>query len=152
MTAFLGVDYDDRMLRFNAADLSAIYTAPHHAYLRQGVIQRQKYDRELVPPATARKLDRFRCRWEQMQSPSREVTTAGAAGKPGPVEYAYHNAAGRLLMLHDSLVRAGFEFLPVAWLRVYRLLKNWLVNPPSGSPDEKLSMWSEFKKHDHYVK
>jgi membrane-associated HD superfamily phosphohydrolase len=44
-------------------------------------------------------------------------------------------------------VRAGFEFLPVAWLRVYRLLKNWMVNPPSGLLDEKTSIVRDFRKH-----
>jgi hypothetical protein len=54
---------------------------------------------------------------------------------------------GRALTLYDSLVRAGFEFLPVVWLRVYRLLKNWLINPPTGSMDEKTSMIKDLKNH-----
>ena len=58
ITAFLGVPYDARMLQLNKADLSAIYKAPHHAYLRRGVIERQKYAEELVPPRIAQKLER----------------------------------------------------------------------------------------------
>lgn len=54
---------------------------------------------------------------------------------------------GRALSVYDSLVRAGFEFFPLPWLRVYRLLKNWLVNPPSGAVDEKTSMWKDLKTH-----
>ena len=145
--AFLGVDYDERMLCLNQVDLSAIYKAPHHAYLRRGIIERQKYDRELAPPSVARKLERYRCHWERLQSDWRK--TKGDAGtlKPGALEYVYHNAAGRALTVYDSLVRAGFEFLPEAWLRAYRLLKNWLVNPPSGAVDEKTSMLKDFKTH-----
>jgi hypothetical protein len=145
--AFLGVEYDERMLHLNTADLSAIYKAPHHAYLRRGVIERQKYDRELVPAAIGRKLERYRCHWEKLQSDWLKAGPDRKASTPGPVEFAYHNAAGRALTIYDSLVRAGFEFLPMAWLRVYRLLKNWLINPPSGAVDEKTSMWKDWKGH-----
>jgi fumarate reductase subunit D len=37
--------------------------------------------------------------------------------------------------------------MPLPWLRVYRLLKNWLVNPPSGTVDEKTSMVRDFKQN-----
>ena len=43
LCAFLGVPFDAQMLHLNTADLSAIYKAPHHAYLRRGIIERQKY-------------------------------------------------------------------------------------------------------------
>lgn len=145
---FLGVPYDERMLHLNKADLSAIYKAPHHAYLRRGVIERQKYDRELVPPGIARKLERYRCHWEHLLARSSNPALNGAPQKPGPLEFAYHNAAGRLLTVFDSMVRAGFEFLPMPWLRVYRLLKNWLVNPPSGTVDERTSMLKDLKTHN----
>lgn len=147
ISAFLGVDYSDRMLRLNAADLSAIYKAPHHAFLRRGIIERQKYDRELVPPAVAKKLDRYRCRWERLQGDRGERKPPSSSLNPGKVEFTYHHVTGRALTVFDSLVRAGFEFLPLAWLRVYRLVKNWIVNPPSGTMDEKVSMWKDLKRH-----
>lgn len=147
VSAFLGVEYDERMLHLNKADLSAIYKAPHHAFLRRGVIERQKYDRELVPPAVARKLERYRCHWEELQSDWLKPKSDASKLKPGSIEFAYHNIVGRALSVYDSLVRAGFEFLPVAWLRVYRLLKNWLVNPPSGAVDEKTSMMKDWQGH-----
>jgi hypothetical protein len=146
ISAFLGVPYDARMLRLNKADLSAIYKAPHHAYLRRGIIERQKYDREFVPPSIARKLERYRSRWEKMQSDWLKPP-AGNGQPPGPLEFVYHNVAGRALTIYDSLVRAGFEFLPLTWLRAYRLLKNWVVNPPSGALDEKTSLFKELKNH-----
>jgi hypothetical protein len=59
----------------------------------------------------------------------------------------YHRATGRALTFYDSLVRAGFEFLPLAWLRVYRLLKYWLANPSSGVVDEKTSYFRDLKMH-----
>lgn len=147
LCGFLGVEYDASMLHLNTADLSAIYKAPHHAYLRRGIIERQKYERELVPRAIGRKLERYRCHWEHLQSDWLKPAAPVSALRPGPVEFAYHNCLGRVLTIYDALVRAGFEFLPLAWLRVYRLLKNWVVNPPSGAVDEKTSMWKDFKKH-----
>jgi len=146
ITAFLGVPYDAQMLHLNSADLSSIYKAPHHAYLRRGVIERQKYDRELVPASATKKLERYRQRWLELQGSW--LNNGSAAGpKPGAIEFAYHNFAGRLLTLYDSLVRAGFEFLPLVWLRIYRLFKNWVVNPPSGSIDEKTSLLKDLKDH-----
>jgi len=144
--AFLGVEYHERMLRLNTADLSAIYKAPHHAYLRRGIIERQKYDRELVPSGIAEKLERYRCHWERLQSDWLKPKGDGVL-KPGPIEFVYHHAVGRALTVYDSLVRAGFEFLPLPWLRVYRLLKYWLVNPPSGGVDERTSMWNDLTSH-----
>ena len=100
-----------------------------------------------MPAAVARKLERYRCHWEDLQSDWLKPRPDTGRLKPGPVEFAYHNAVGRVLSIYDSLVRAGFEFFPVAWLRVYRLLKNWVVNPPSGAVDEKTSMLRDLKGH-----
>jgi hypothetical protein len=147
VSAFLAVPYDAQMLQLNQADLSAIYPEPHHAYLRRGIIERQKYDRQLVSPATVKKLERYRRRWERLQSGWFKPTGNLGGSEPDAIEFAYHNFAGRALTLYDSLVRAGFEFLPLVWLRVYRLMKNWVVNPPSGSVDEKTSMVRDFKRH-----
>jgi hypothetical protein len=147
ITAFLGVPYDERMLHLNTADLSAIYKAPHHAYLRRGIIERQKYEKELVSPATAKKLERYRSRWEKMQSEWLQPKAEAKQPEPGLLEFYYHHAMGKMMTYYDAFVRAGFEFLPLTWLRVYRLLKNWLVNPPSGTVDEKTSMLMDLKKH-----
>lgn len=151
LCAFLGVPYDPRMLQLNQADLSAIYKAPHHAYLRRGIIERQKYDRELVPPSALKILERYRCRWEGLQADWLKAGNNPAGLKPGAFEFAFHNFAGRALTGYDSLVRAGFEFLPLTWLRVYRLLKNWVVNPPTGAVDEKTSMYKDLKRHWHTI-
>jgi hypothetical protein len=146
---FLGVLFDSRMLQLNKADLSTIYKAPHHAYLRQGVIQRQKYTQELVPPAVVKKLERYRQRWERMQANWLPAATKPAATATGPGwgERFYHHVAGQLLTYYDSLVRASFEFMPLSWLRIYRLLKNWVVSPPSGAMDEKTSLVKDCKNH-----
>jgi hypothetical protein len=146
---FLGVPFDARMLELNKADLSAVYTAPHHAFLRRGIIERQIYTEDLVPPVIAKKLERYRHRWEHLQADwlHLPITAATTQAGPGPLESGYHNVLGRALTFYDSLKRAGFEFMPLPWLRVYRLLKNWVVNPPSNDPDVKTSLFKDFREH-----
>ncbi len=147
LSAFLGVAFDVQMLELNKADLSSIYKAPHHAYLRRGIIERQKYAKELVPPAVVKKLERYRHRWERLQAKWLKPSAAGESVEPGFLELGYHNVVGKGLTFYDSGVRAGFEFLPLVWLRVYRLLKTWVVNPPSGTVDEKTSLLKDLKNH-----
>jgi hypothetical protein len=145
--AFLAVAYDAKMLQLNKADLSTIYHQPHHAYLRRGIIERQKYETELVPPPAAKKLERYRHRWELLQAGWLQPTNGKNAARPGALEFGWHNFAGHALTMFDAFVRAGFEFLPLVWLRIYRLFKNWIVNPPSGSIDEKTSLLRDLKNH-----
>ena len=147
LCAFLDVPYDAQMLQLNKADLSTIYKAPHHAYLRRGVIERQKYPRELVKPRVAETLERYRRRWERLQAGWLKPEPAEKVAEPYLPERIWHFVMGRTLTFYDAVVRAGFEFLPLTWLRVYRLLKNWVVNPPSGAVDEKVSFVRDVQKH-----
>jgi hypothetical protein len=149
LSAFLNVSFDPRMLELNKADLSSIYVAPHHAYLRRGIIERQKYARELASPVVTKKLERYHRRWARQQSTWLKPANHSPGPEPNFAEFAYHNLVGRALTYYDSAIRAGFEFLPLPWLRVYRLLKAWLVNAPTGQTDEKTSMLRDFKRHWH---
>jgi len=144
---FLQVPYDAQMLHLNKADLSAIYKAPHHAYLRRGIIERQKYPRELVKPAVAEKLERYGRRWERLQAGWLKPTAPAKGPEPHLCERLWHFVMGRTLTFYDAAVRAGFEFFPLNWLRVYRLLKNWVVNPPTGAVDEKISVLRDVQRH-----
>ena len=145
--AFLGVPFDPQMLELKKADLSAVYREPQHTHLRRGIIERQKYTQELVPPAVVRKLERYRHRWEQQQAGWLHPPATALQPQPGIIERAYHNVAGKALNFYDALVRVAFEFLPLPWLRVYRLLKIWVINPPSGDPDEKTPLLKDWKQH-----
>jgi hypothetical protein len=145
ISVFLDVPFDARMLELNKADLSSVYKAPHHAYLRRGLIERQKYTEELVSPAIVKKLERYRHRWEEQQV--KRLNTRANPQQPDTVELVYHNVAGEILTGYDSLVRAAFEFMPHSWLRVYRLLKAWVINPSSGAVDEKTSVIKDWSRH-----
>jgi hypothetical protein len=45
------------------------------------------------------------------------------------------------------MVRAAFEFMPLAWLRIYRLLKEWMLNRPLLNPDEKIPLLDDVREH-----
>ena len=143
---FLDVPFDPKMLHLNKADLSTIFKGPQFSHLRRGIIERQQYNEELMPPAVVKKLERYHHRWEWMQAKQLNSTASTPKPKPGFLEVAYHNLVGRGLTRYDSLVRAVFEFLPLPWLYVYRLLKNWMVTP-SGAQDEKTSLTEDCRKH-----
>jgi len=147
MSDFLGVPFDPQMLQLNRADLSAVFKGPNFAHLRRGIIERQQYTEELVPPAIATKLQRYQRRWSRMQATRPDFPAGAPQPEPGFLEVAYHNLAGWALTQYDSLVRAAFEFLPLSWLYVYRLLKNWVINPPSGSQDVNTSIVKDCQKH-----
>ena len=144
---FLGVAFAPQMLQLTNADLSSVYRAPHHAHLRRGVIERQKYHKELVSPATRSKLARFSHRWERLQKRWLVRTDTDTKPEPGAVEFFYHQKAGRLLCFYDSCVRAAFEFIPLPWLRVYRQFKFWVTNAPVDAHPKKTSWMSELQEH-----
>jgi hypothetical protein len=124
---FLGVPFHAAMTELKHADLSAVYDAPQHEFLRRRVIERQKFGGEdVVPPAVASKLVRFRNRWERLQGHGFGADGRATDGKePGVLERRYHQAIGAALFAGKDAKRIAFEFLPLAWLRTYRLFKAW---------------------------
>jgi len=145
---FLNIPFAPQMLNLKQADLQSVYKAPHHAHLRRGIIERQQFPAQLVSSATSKKVEHYTLRWEQMRSNS----NPGSAPRPGMRftdrwSFFFHRTAGGLWTLYDSIVRAGFEILPLTWLTLYRLLKGWVITPPSGTIDEKSSLLQDFKSH-----
>lgn len=125
---FLGVVFQPEMLNLEHADFSAIYREPQHEFLRRGVIERQKFSAAAVPPAAAATLRRFSRRWERLGghalSPGASV---GEAREPSVVEQWQHRVIGRFFFAGENLKRLAFEFLPMPWLRNYRLFKDWIL-------------------------
>ena len=118
---FLELDFDPRMLNLAEADFSAIYLRPAHAHLRRGRIERQ-HCADTLDAAIIGKLRRFQARWERLgpwrvSSRSRD---RGARLEPSSLELLYHTVAGAFLAILDDSKRVLLEFLPLAWLRIYR--------------------------------
>ena len=143
---FLGVDYSAQMLDLKQADFSAIYQEPQHEFLRRGVIERQKISEVVVPPAAAAKLRRFRQRWERLggQRLGSARQTAGAP-EASLVEQGYHHLIGSFFFAAENAKRLAFEFLPLPWLRSYRLFKSWLCG--SAVPTDRCSFRQQLTEH-----
>lgn len=143
---FLGVAFEARMLNLQRADFSAVYQTPNHEFLRRGVIERQNYSAGLVAPAEAAKLGRFRRRWERLSG--QRLGSARLAGEleASVAERLHHRTAGGLFFASESLKRFMFEFLPMPWLRTYRLFKSWLCSQDQQSI--RTSIREQIRQHD----
>ncbi len=143
LCVFLGLEFDPRMLRLAEADMSSVYREPHHDFLRRGVIERQKYTEQLLTPATVKKLSGYRARWERLQSKQvGDGKTKPGQAEPGWFERRWDAARGWMFNLCDTVVRLGFEFLPLSWLLTYRHFKRWLLNKPLTTSPKPLSATS----------
>ena len=123
---FLGIEFDEQMLDLANADYSAVFpvSARHHEHLRRGVIARQQFSGEILSAPVAGRLRRFRSRWYRLQSEWMGLP-AGENGEvePSRVERLYCQGTGLYLHAMDDVRRALLEFLPLPWLRAYRLMK-----------------------------
>jgi hypothetical protein len=122
----LGIEFDEQMLDLANADYSAVFpvSARHHEHLRRGVIARQQFSGEILSAPVAGRLRRFRSRWYRLHSEWMGLPT-GENGEvePSRVERLYCQGTGLYLHAMDDVRRALLEFLPLPWLRAYRLMK-----------------------------
>ncbi len=142
---FLGVAFQPEMLQLERADFTAIYREPQHDFLRRGIIERQKISATVVPPAAAAKLGRFRNRWTRLSG--QQLGAARPAGEPEAslAERGYHRLVGRIFFTGENIKRLGFEFLPMPWLRTYRLFKSWLFSHELQT--SRVSFKEQFNQH-----
>jgi hypothetical protein len=145
---FLGVEFDARMLDVSSADLSAVYQAAQHDYLRRGVIQRQKLANDVLSSSVVSKLERFRNRWNRL-NPGKFVRakSAGEAREPSFLERAFHGIAGKLLCAWDDIKRVLFEFMPLDWLQTYRGAARWFFANREGRTEPNRSFGHQISAH-----
>ncbi len=148
---FLGIEFDEKMLDLASADLSAVYPGPEHNHLRNGRIERQQFADETEPeiePAALKRLQRFGARWHRLQSQWLGNQTDAAAGaEPFVMERLYCRMTGAFFRAVDDGKRALFEFLPLAWLRTYRLTKKWFLARRAELPADRRSLNEQFRAH-----
>ena len=63
---FLEVEFDEKMLGLDGSDLSAVFRAPQHEYLRRGKIERREFPSNVTAPQSVEKLERYRNRWNRL--------------------------------------------------------------------------------------
>lgn len=139
---FLSLEFDGKMLDIKNADLSAVFEAPQHEYLRRGKIER-RHSRFETSPQVVQKLERFHCRWNRLRHQffNHRLDAFGGT-EPSLPERLYHRVAGSLLCRKDSAKRALFEFLPLPWLRTYRQAKAWFL---AGYASDRFSPLQELR-------
>lgn len=123
---FLGIGFDEKMLDLANADYSAVFpvSARHHEHLRRGVVERQQFSGEILPAPVAGKLQRFRTRWNRLQNEWAGISAVkNGEIEPSRIERLYYHGAGLFLQAMDGCRRTLIEFLPLPWLRTYRLMK-----------------------------
>jgi len=145
---FLGVPFDANMLDLSSADLSAVYRAAQHDYLRQGVIRRQRLTNELLSPRVIQKLERFRNRWNRL-SPGKfaSAKSADETREPSFLERVRHGIAGKLFCAWDDTKRVLFEFLPLDWLQTYRNAARWFFSEGKTRTEPKRSFGAQVAAH-----
>lgn len=145
---FLGIEFDEKMLDLSSADFSAIYRAPQHDHLRRGVIERRQHSEEVMDARTVQKLQRYRARWNRLKSEWLGIQNNGAPEpEPSVAERLVHEVAGSWLRAMDAGKRALIEFLPLPWLRTYRLMKKWFLAGRVELPAERLTLSEQFSAH-----
>ena len=143
---FLKIDFNPQMAELERADFSAIYSEPQHDFLKRRVIERRRLNNDLVAPEAAAKLARYRKRWERLaRQPLSARNLPPEVTEPSFGELHVERCAGAALHIFDDIKRLSFEFLPLPWLRTYRLFRNWLA-AQDGSPRE-VSLAREFRQN-----
>ena len=123
---FLEIEFDKKMLELADADLSAVFRNPMFEFLRRGVIQRRQLSENGANSRLVEKLQRFRNRWNRLCHEKMGFQKTPPSGlEPSFLERLYHRWSGSILCGMDAAIRAGFEFLPLAWLQTYRQVKAW---------------------------
>ena len=145
---FLNIEFDEKMLNLDGADLTAVFRSPQHEHLRNGKIKRRQSSNNGDNPRTVQKLQRFSKRWNRMRwELFGHQTPQLYGGEPALPERLYHQFAGSMICRTDAVKRALIEFLPLPWLRTYRQVKAWFL---AGRPMERanrLPLHREFRTH-----
>ncbi len=121
--AFLQVEYCPQMVSLNGADFSSLHKSRIHENLLDGVIARKGGNSEL-PARLSAKIARFRNRGRRLRLLTEKGTEEPSAG-----ELVWQRIAAGSWFAVDNGKRALFEFLPLAWLQSYRVLKTVFAVP-----------------------
>lgn len=129
--AFIGVEYHARMATLEGADFSTLIPSAIHKHLCNGVIARQTNSAGL-PPKLSAKLSRFQNRALRLRG-----LTDKCGDEPSAGEIFRVRLSSGFWFTWDSAKRVLFEFLPLAWLRSYRMLKAMFAAP--NAPSRRLT-------------
>jgi hypothetical protein len=148
LCAFLGIKFDRKMLDLSSADFSAIDHSPQHEHLRRGLVERREFPEEEVNPRIVEKLRRFQTRWIRLGGKCFGTKhELSAHPEPNWAERLCYKVTGRFLWTMHSVKRVLFEFLPLAWLRTYRELKEWFLAGQVAAPSTRRPPKQQFSEN-----
>jgi hypothetical protein len=126
VSSFLKIPYDPRMATLGAADRSAIYEGEHHALVKGSNIVRREPDREALPAAFNRKIQRYLTHWRSKygsQWPAlRDFPPSNEAGAGLP-ERAMDKVLYVAYRSFDLAMRLFYCLAPMPILRLYKAVK-----------------------------
>jgi hypothetical protein len=142
---FLKIEFNQKMLDLAGADLSAVFCAPQFENLRSGKIERRQLSNHALDPDVVQKLERFRSRWERLRH-QRFKPPGDSPVRPEPSfpERLYYQFTGASLYAMDGVKRGLLEFLPLSWLRTYRLAKAWFWAGRAAAAINRRPLGEEF--------
>lgn len=116
-----GIEFDDAMSSLIGADLSAIYQAPHHDWVRSERIRRRSEGRTVISDRLQRDLRMFAQASGQRPFVASETLPPLSSGQRMRY-YAFLSLGWLLCALHDGK-RLLYEYFPVSRFRAYRRIR-----------------------------
>jgi hypothetical protein len=139
--AFLGVDFDRRMVSLKDADRSAIYDASHHDNVNSEKIRADKKKAEVLPTRVRGKVARYVAYWKKESGGSWPRFPKKADSESSVLFFAerwFDRAVYRGLRTFDQAVAVAYCYLPLGLLRKYRASKS-VVDATESMPKKRLA-------------
>jgi Sulfotransferase family len=119
---FLQIPYDDSLSILEGADRSAIYEAPHHAYIQGSEIVRTPRP-EYVSSELRTNIARYVAWWHQLYGadwPPYPQSNEDTVRPPRRISRVIDAGLYRTFRAWDQITRLAFAFAPIGLLRRYR--------------------------------
>ncbi|MBU6409817.1 MAG: sulfotransferase [Verrucomicrobia bacterium] len=129
--AFLGVDFDPRMLDLKSADYSMVPEGRHHAAIHSGQLRKDRLKDELLPPALIAKFGRYARLWRERYPDTmfaRALADGSGASMPGRVTQIRDAAVYSWWRAWADVKRRMLCHLP---LPVWKRVRQWRVGAGS---------------------
>lgn len=137
---FLKVPFEPQLTSLEGTDLTAITRGQHHATVRSKRIDGPRKHAEMLPPATAAKIDRYICYWRQRYGgkwPKYPLVLPQTTRPAWFVERWRDRITYERLLLWDKIVILIYAITPLSLARLWRQKIRPLVYPRrySGRPE-----------------
>jgi hypothetical protein len=124
---FLQIPYDESLSKLEGADRSTVYSGQLHNLLRGDTIVSEPRP-DVIPPKLRRKIECYLIQWQDEYAANyRPNEWRFLEGLSRSLEWQVDRIQYRLYRSLDFFVRCCFCFLPISWLRAYRMWRDRLA-------------------------